>query len=289
MLRPGAVLLLVVASMSVTSSTGDSVVPVDGGCDIAQVLAGLCDGGGGDELEIEGEETDGGGAQPGEPGDPGQPPESGPDAGPPPDPGPGGESPDGDEGGWSCLDGEGRPIGPGCIEDPPPEDDEPEEIPEISWRDVASFAPVPSAPAIEPFGVAIARAPMNVAIAAAPHTVGGELFGHPMAVTFTPELFTIDYGDGTTLQTADPAPTWEQLGQEQLTPTATSHVYAERGTAAVTIEISYSATVDFGALGVHPVNGFIMSAGAPVDVRIHEKQSYLVDGTCAENPTAPGC
>ena len=284
MLRPGAVLLLVVASMSVTSSTDDAVVPVEGGCDIAQVLAGLCDGGGGDELEIEGEETEGGGSDPGGPGAPA--PEPPPEADPRPD----GESPDGDDGGWSCLDGEGNLIGPGCVDDPPPEDDdEPEDIPEISWRDVASFAPVPSAPAIEPFGVAIARAPMNVAIAAAPHTVGGELFGHPMAVTFTPELFTIDYGDGTTLQTADPAPTWVQLGQEQLTPTATSHVYAERGMATVTVEISYSATVDFGALGVHPVNGFIVSAGSPVDVRIHEKQSYLVDGACAENPTAPGC
>src|SRR5699024_10854724 len=110
-------------------------------------------------------------------------------------------------------------------------------------------------------------------------TVGGELFGLPMSVTFTPELLTIDYGDGTVAEVAQAAPTWEQLGQEQLSPTATSHTYAERGTAAVSVDVSYSAVVDFGPWGVHPVGGYVVAEGPATDVRIYEKQSYLVAQT----------
>src|SRR5699024_6932210 len=145
-------------------------------------------------------------------------------------------------------------IGSTCLTDPTPDPDpepaaepepgaQPPAIPPITAYDVAVFVPAPAAPTIEPFGVAIARAPMNVAVSAASQTVGGELFGLPMSVTFTPELLTIDYGDGTVAEVAQAAPTWEQLGQEQLSPTATSHTYAERGTAAVSVDVSYSAVV----------------------------------------------
>lgn len=276
-------------------------VHADRDCDWLEIQRGLCEAGGDPGLGIGGQQT-----QPGqEP--PAQQPQPGPPGGqtqPIAGPGPAGAgpavptAPGGEPGGWQCLDPAQQVIGGTCVTAPEPDPDPAEEpdpveqppaIPPLTAYDVANFVPVPAPPTIEPFGVAIVRAPMNVAVAASSHTVGGDLFGLPMSVTFTPELLTIDYGDGTIVDVAQAAPTWEQLGQEQLSPTATSHTYAERGTASVTVDVSYSAVVDFGPWGVHPVGGYVVSQGSPVDVHIYEKQSYLVAHTCAENPSGPGC
>ncbi|MTE24777.1 hypothetical protein [Microbacterium sp. ZXX196] len=201
--------------------------------------------------------------------------------------------------GWNCLGPGEDVLGPACAEaaeeepaDPgAPEDPEPEApvIPALAARDVASFAPGAGEPVIEPYGIAIADAPMNVAFAPKAHTVGGELFGLPIEVTFTPELLTVDYGDGTVVKSGPSAATWEALGQEQLTPTSTSHAYADRGTYPVRVSTSYAASVDFGPWGVHEVSGFVVSDAPAVDVTVYEKQSFLVARTCEENPAGPGC
>ena len=206
-----------------------------------------------------------------------------------------------ESGGWRCVDSGGSLVGDVCIdpvapeapeESAPPVAAEPQVpvIPDvIDERDVASFAPRGTDPVIEPYGVAIMNAPMNVAFTVGAHTVAGSLFELPVNVTFVPDLVTIDYGDGTIIQVPGSAATWEGLGQQQLTPTATSHTYAERGTATVTVDVAYVATVDFGRWGVFPVGGHIVSRGDGTQVRIYEKQSYLVEHTCEENPSGPGC
>ncbi|RCK61343.1 hypothetical protein [Microbacterium sorbitolivorans] len=215
-------------------------------------------------------------------------------ANPNPDPGP--ANPDG--GGWLCEDPGGGLLNGGCLtpEDPeegadpdPQEPERPVIPPEIDQRDVASFAPQATSPTIEPFGVAIKNAPMNVAFSVEPHTVGGSLFELPVNVTFTPDIITIDYGDGTQAQVSGSAATWDGLGQQQLTPTGTSHTYGERGTVTVTVDVAYVATVDFGPWGVYPVSGHIVSYGSGTDVQVYEKQSYLVERTCREDPQGPGC
>lgn len=280
----------------------DFVAPDE--CTYQQLRAGLCEAGGDPGLAIGGHQQQPG-SQPPAPEAPAPPGPPGGHTQPIVGPGPGTApetpaGPSGEPGGWQCLDPAQQVIGSTCLTDPTPDPDpepsaepepgaQPPAIPPITAYDVAVFVPAPAAPTIEPFGVAIARAPMNVAVAAASQTVGGELFGLPMSVTFTPELLTIDYGDGTVAKVAQAAPTWEQLGQEQLSPTATSHTYAERGTAAVSVDVSYSAVVDFGPWGVHPVSGYVVAEGPATDVRIYEKQSYLVAQTCAENPSGPGC
>ncbi|WP_156759408.1 hypothetical protein [Microbacterium karelineae] len=272
-------------------------------CSVEETRAGLCDGGGEDHLDIGDDEEYGPPPNPA--------PQPAPDPGAPAPPVPIGDpgdpqvpgqpdSPPGadDNGGWQCLDPGEVPVGNECATDPPPEPEEPApepgspavpDIPPIVVEDIASFAPQPTPPVIEPHGIAIMRAPMNVAVSTSTHTVGGELFGLPVWVTFSPEFATIDYGDGTVIDVSASAPTWDELGQEQLTPTATSHTYGQRGLVTVTVDVAYSATVDFGQWGVFPVNGYIVSPGDGVAVRVYEKQSYLVDGTCEEDPTSPGC
>lgn len=205
------------------------------------------------------------------------------------------EEPSGPPGGGRvCLDPEDVPIGIVCgtpedeDEEPEPEDDGPV-IPPVTVEDVARFAPDPAVPVVEPHGIAVMNGPANVALDIREHAVPGELFGFPMTVTFTPVSISLDYGDGTTAEVGPDAPTWEQLGQEQLTPTATSHVYRERGTFTVSASAAYSAVVDFGALGTFPVNGLVTSGPASVDVRVYELRSGLVLEDCLENPQGPGC
>lgn len=303
MLRSVALLMGATALTGLQQAADDDrLTGLNTECPRWMISAGLCDGGGGDGIDIWDEIPGGPPAVPAPPPAPGPPPDPGGPGGPPPEAGPGEpgrpENPGDDGGGWWCL-GPNEELYDQCLQPGEPEEEpgeeqpieapRPVEIPEIWHYDVASFAPAPSQPVIEPHGVAIARAPMNVAVGVAAQTVGGELFGQPMSVTFTPAHLTIDYGDGTVRDIAEGAHTWADLGQQQLTPTATSHTYAERGQATVTVDVAYTAAVDFGPYGVHPVRGFVVSQGDGVPVQILEKQSYLVEHTCAEDPTAPGC
>jgi len=280
-------------------------------CSFEELRLGGCDGNDDDNLELEE-------FRPGNPGAPGNPSPNQPPAPNNPQPNPNNPNPPASpgepgapqdpnsppapgNGGWQCEDSGGELLGNSCVDDLAPEPEEPApsaepaapeapDIPaEIDERDVASFAPEPVVPTIEPFGVAIMNAPMNVAFEVASHTVGGSLFDLPVSVTFTPDLVTIDYGDGTQTQIPGSAATWDGLGQPQLTPTASSHTYGERGVVTVTVDVAYVATVDFGEWGVFPVSGHIVSRGAGTEVQIYEKQSYLVERTCQEDPQGPGC
>ncbi|MGI6877499.1 hypothetical protein [Microbacterium sp. gxy059] len=185
--------------------------------------------------------------------------------------------------------GELPPDEPGPAEEPPPGEDPVPEIPPIRVSDVASFAPQPVGPVIEPHGIGVRGAPMNVAISAPVHTVGGTLFDLPVSVTFTPASYAIDYGDGSAQTVSGGVGTWEELGQEQLTATPTSHAYAERGAYVVTVSVSYSAVVDFGRWGAHPVQGLVTPAAHTTEVEVYEIRTGLVDSTCLEDPTGPGC
>lgn len=285
-------------------------------CSLPLLNAGLCDGNDDDSLDLE-EFRPGNPGTPGNPGVPGpqQPPApppapNNPDPGYPPAPGgPGSPQlpadpnspPAPDNGGWQCMDADGGALGNSCVDDLAPDPEEPTQPeapaapvvpdipPEIDERDVASFAPQATTPTIEPFGVAIMNAPMNVAFDVSSHAVDGSLFELPVTVTFTPDIVTIDYGDGTQTQVSGSAATWDGLGQQQLTPTATSHTYGERGVVTVRVDVAYSATVDFGQWGVYPVSGHILTRGAGTEVQVYEKQSYLVERTCEEDPQGPGC
>ncbi|WP_110589241.1 hypothetical protein [Microbacterium suaedae] len=262
-------------------------------CTPREVANGLCNGGGEDRLDIG--DTERRDPQPA----PNPAPNLAPNPGlPAPIGGPGDALPPvlDENGGWQCLDPGDVPLGNECPSEPSPVPEEPDpedpfvpEIPPIVAEDIASFAPRPTLPIIEPHGVAIMRAPMNVAVSTSTHTVGGELFDLPMSVTFTPAYATIDYGDGTVVDVPAAAATWAELGQQQLTPTETSHTYGARGVVTVTVDVAYAAMVDFGRWGVFPVNGYIVSQGDGVEVRVYEKQSFLVGSTCEEKPSSPGC
>lgn len=203
-------------------------------------------------------------------------------------PGNGGDRPDGVSG------GSGRP-------NPAPEP-EPEacgpvgcrggyevaSLPDVTLADLASFVPAGPAVAGEPAGFGIAGLPTNLVAAASEQIIPGTLLGYDVRVRFVPAGFVFDHGDGTSARTASGGTSWDQLGQAQFTPTATSHVYRERGVYRVTATVQFSASVDFGG-GWRPVAGYVTVSGNGYDVQVLEASTALVDATCAENPRGPGC
>lgn len=188
-----------------------------------------------------------------------------------------------------CLDDWNRYIG--CFEraDPAdPADPGTPAMPAVTITDVARFAPAGALVTAEPDNVGVVGLPTNFVATASAQTVDGELFGYPISVRFTPVGFDFDYGDGTTATTADGGQSWGTLGQAQFTPTATSHVYAQRGEYTATVDVRYTAEIDLG-IGWFPIDGELTSEGPGQLVRIFEAHTALVAYTCEQAPSSPGC
>ena len=172
-------------------------------------------------------------------------------------------------------------------------DDEPAEpadpaIPAITLTDLAQFAPAPVATTGEPDNLGVAGMPTNFVAAASAHTRTGALFGTPVTVRFTPVGYDFRYGDGGSASTTTGGQTWSALGQASFTPTATSHIYSERGTYDASVTVRYAAEVDLGT-GWFPVDGQLSIDGPTQQIRIFEAHTALVAQTCLEQTTAPGC
>ncbi len=199
----------------------------------------------------------------------------------------------------TCLNDIGTVVGPDCasaIPDPEPEEPEqpeqtdPEPPPAVvTISDIASFAPAPPSVATEPDGVAAKNMPLNTIASAQAQTVGGELFGFPVSVTFTPAGFRQDWGDGTVTESSHGGSAWQSLQQAEFTPTDTSHAYAAKGTYPLTVTALYTAVVDFGPWGTRAVDGVISAPGATREIRVVEVHTALVQHDCTEDPTGPGC
>ena len=158
----------------------------------------------------------------------------------------------------------------------------------ITIDDLVSFAPAPSTATNEPSGLGVVGMPTNVIVSARPHTATGVLLDMPVTVRFTPASFRIDYGDGTARETRTGGSPWSALGVPTFTATATSHEYTERGTYTVRSTVRYRAELDIGN-GWFDVDGLLSIPAAPHDIRIVEVRTALVDETCLEDPTGPGC
>jgi hypothetical protein len=160
--------------------------------------------------------------------------------------------------------------------------------PAVTITDLASFSPETAMATGEPSNLGVAGLPVNFVAAASVHVRTGTLFGAPISVRFTPVGFDFRYGDGATANLATGGSSWTALGQAQFTPTATSHVYRDRGTYDADVTVRYTAEIDLGA-GWMPVDGELSVPGPVQQIRIYEAHTALVEYTCAERPTAKGC
>jgi hypothetical protein len=162
-------------------------------------------------------------------------------------------------------------------------------VPDVTLADLASFRPTPPSVAGEPAGFGVVGMPTNLLASASEERIPGTVLGWDVTVRFVPVAYVFANGDGTTTRAATGGSSWTSLGQGQFTPTATSHVYRERGTYGVAVTVEYAASVDFGSGLWRPVPGVVRAEGAGYDVRVVEVRTALVDRTCAEDPTGPGC
>jgi len=196
-------------------------------------------------------------------------------------------------------DEQSGPSDPSPIEAAPPEEPCPTQPdrcgflvvmpPDVTAADLASFRPASPSLTGEPTGFGVVGAPTNVVAAASEQIMSGTLLGWDVRVRFVPANYVFSYGDGATARHPTGGASWQSLGQAQFTPTATSHVYRERGTYPVSVTVEYAASVDFGSGNWRPVTGYVTAASGGYDVRVVEARTALVDQTCLENPGGPGC
>lgn len=160
----------------------------------------------------------------------------------------------------------------------------------VTIRDVASFAPEAPTDAMEPGPrIAVRKLPANFISQATEQVVEGTLLGRPAAVRFTPVAFTWEMGDGGLVESATPGASWKQLGQQDLTDTATSHRYGERGYYDVQPTVTYAAEYQVDGSGWIPIVGTLDVAGESYRVRVVTVETRLTRGDCIQYPDDPGC
>lgn len=162
-------------------------------------------------------------------------------------------------------------------------------LPDVTAEDLRSFVPAVPSVTGEPLGLGVVGMPTNLVAAASVQLQSGPLLGYDVTVRFTPTGFRFDHGDGTGRTTATGGASWARLGLPDYTATPTSHVYGAPGTYRAGVRVVYTAAVDFGTGTWRPVTGAVTSAPAFYDVRVVEVRTGLVQRTCTESPSGPGC
>lgn len=148
----------------------------------------------------------------------------------------------------------------------------------VTASDVARFLPALGALHTEPREWAVVGVPANFWVEVQPATVDGELLGAPAQVRFTPQAYRWQYGDGTTRTTTTPGASWAQLGQTELTTTATSHVYTARGDLRVRVEVVYSAEYRVGGGEWLPVVGAVFGSTPAARMLVVTERTVLTAG-----------
>lgn len=162
-------------------------------------------------------------------------------------------------------------------------------LPDVTAEDLRSFVPAVPTVTGEPLGLGVVGMPTNLVAAASVQLQSGPLLGYDVTVRFTPTGYRFDHGDGTTRTAATGGATWARLGVPDYTATPTSHVYGAPGSYRAGVRAVYSAAVNFGTGSWRPVTGAVTSATSFYDVRVVEVRTGLVQRTCAEQPSGPGC
>lgn len=153
------------------------------------------------------------------------------------------------------------------------------ERPPVTITDIATFRPIAPTATSEPSGGwAVLNRHTNFIASTSEHVVGGQLFGTPAEVRFTPVAYVWQHSDGTTLRTSTPGATWKQLRQPEFSATATSHKFTSKQTFSTTLTVEYNATYRIGGGAWIPITGAVAAQTAiPNQVRVFEIDTVLVN------------
>ncbi|WP_445442198.1 hypothetical protein [Clavibacter sp. km1a] len=190
----------------------------------------------------------------------------------------------------TCLDGQHAFLPPA---QPPVKPADPAPAapadPGVTLEDVAQFVPRSASIRSQPNGWALVGAPVNLLTDASAQVVDGTLLGRPAQVRFVPVSFTWDHGDGTSTTVQGPGSSWRQLGQQDFTPTDTSHVYPSVGDRQISLTIAYSPSYRFDGGGWQQIPGTLPVVSGPVTLHVLQGSTVLVGGACGSAHAGPGC
>ena len=151
-----------------------------------------------------------------------------------------------------------------------------------------NYAPSTASFTIEPNGWSIVGANTNAYTTASTVTKPATINNVPVTVTFTPNSYTWDWGDGTVTTTTDPGASWQQLGAPDWAQTETSHRYSQRGDYTITLTVTYTATVTANGRTI-PVDGTVTGPGTRATIKIVESKRALINDECITQPDREGC
>jgi hypothetical protein len=190
----------------------------------------------------------------------------------------------------TCLDGQHAFLPPA---QPPVKPADPAPAapadPGVTLEDVAQFVPRSASIRSQPNGWALVGAPVNLLTDASAGVVDGTLLGRPAEVRFVPVSFAWDHGDGTSTTVEGPGASWKQLGQQDFTPTDTSHVYPTIGDRQISLTIAYSPSYRFDGGGWQQIPGVLPVVIGPVTLHVLQGSTVLVGGACGSAHAGPGC
>ncbi|MFD1720087.1 hypothetical protein [Amnibacterium endophyticum] len=117
--------------------------------------------------------------------------------------------------------------------------------------------------------------PANFWTSVSPVTVQGELLGEEADVRFAPRLYEWQYGDGESRTTTTGGSSWSGAGQEELSATATSHVYTAKITAQAAVIVYWSAEYRFAGGAWVPVAGAVASTSPQQRMLVVKERTVL--------------
>jgi len=185
---------------------------------------------------------------------------------------------------------QGRCRGSSPAKNPPPAATPPSSTsiaptPPSSVHDLAHFTPVPSSIQVEPGWWTLPRLHTNIFATAREHQVAGELLGVPIEVRFSPRAYRWSYGDNQAATTNTAGLSW---GNNQFSPTSTSHVYREPGTYSIRLVVDYAVSYRYVGTGFTSVSGTVSQSVGPVTVSVLRVTPVLVGQGCSVNTLREG-
>lgn len=160
---------------------------------------------------------------------------------------------------------------------------------DVSLDDVRHLLGSAGVAGMEPNGWAVVGTNTNFFSSASVLTRTTRLLDEKASVRFTPIAWHWSYGDGTAATLGSAGASWKAQNIEEFDRTPTSHVFRQRGTFTVTLQVEFSAEYKFADSGWILIDGTLTLPSNPLAVSAGDATTVLVGRDCTQTPAGPGC
>jgi len=159
----------------------------------------------------------------------------------------------------------------------------------VTLSDIATFHPTPAVDHSQPTGWTIIGLDTNFYATGGQHIVDGTLLGRPASVRFTPVQWHWYYGDGASASHPVAGSTWRAQGIREFDPTSTSHIYRDRDTFTIDLDVEFAAEYRYAGGPWVPITGTLTIPANRLTISVGHAKTVLVEHDCRRNPAGPGC